>query len=419
MCERQPDSDAPFAGVRVLDLGGAPSAYATRVLRILGADVVLIEPPGGGTLRRQPPFVGSSFESVAFGHFAIGKRSVCIDLHTRDGRAVFSALCDTADVVVIDQETPTRDDIRALVSRSSVILAGFRDVAVESPWGGFVGSNLVDEALSGLLSLTGAEGRPPTQLGGDQTWHQLSLHGLVAIEAALYGRRAGRLPADEPLVIETNAQEAAAMSTLQIGNVHYYLWHGTVPRRPYAPVQEGVASRQTPASGLVRCADGYAVFGIPIPGDWDQFLAWLADRDVDLPEPLRRPEFYATEYRLAHRDEVNAVVDEVAGRSQADEFCESAQRFGLLAMPVYRPLQLASDRHLQERAAFFEHPLSAAAGHTGLDTGAPFWSSPELTAIDPAVPSIGQHTAAIIAGLPGYSTTDIPLLIACGAIRVG
>src|SRR5207302_1149164 len=109
---------------RVLDLGGSPSAYATRVLRMLGAEVLMIEPPGGGTIRREPPFVGPEYTSVAFAHFCLGKRSVCVDLSTRDGCSVLSALVDSADAIVLDQTSPratAAGDLRALLARTAPI----------------------------------------------------------------------------------------------------------------------------------------------------------------------------------------------------------------------------------------------------------------------------------------------------------
>src|SRR5262249_11512351 len=151
-----------------------------------------------------------------------------------------SKLAATADIGVVDQTTPrtvVEGDLKGMLEQSGTIVAEFRDVASRSQFGEYVGSNLVDEALGGLLTLTGEDGRPPTQIGGDQTWHQLSLHALPSILSAIHARRSGAVPSSHSIVLEVNAQEAAATSAIQTGNIHNYLWQGRVPRRASAPMK--------------------------------------------------------------------------------------------------------------------------------------------------------------------------------------
>jgi crotonobetainyl-CoA:carnitine CoA-transferase CaiB-like acyl-CoA transferase len=408
------DGDAlPFAGRRILDLGGMPSAAATRMLRLFGADVIMVEPPGGGPLRTEPPF-DAQFRGIPFGHFAIGRQSICIDLGTVDGAETFAALAATADVVVTDQTSPKETalgSLREATEGAGCTLFEFRDVASASDRAGYVGSNLVDEALGGLLALTGAPGRPPTQIGGNQSWAQVSMHALPVL-AALLARRGDPDAPPAPRYIEISTQEAAATSTIQTGNIHLYLWDGTVPRRPFAPNPDGTVVTTPYASIPLECTDGFAAFGIPLFYDWGQLEAWAESQGVPFPEELRDPRFQDMAYRVANRVLADAMIREIAATRSVEEFTTSAQRAGLLAMPVLSPGEIARDPHMVARGVLFEHPYG------GRVIGAPFLATEPIARVDTRLPAVGEDTVAVLRGILGMDDGTIATLIGCRAIRV-
>src|SRR5579884_2898011 len=93
----------PLSGVRVLDLGDLAGLYGTKLLADLGADVILVEPPGGVVARDLPPFYHGDpnpNRSLSFWFYATSRRSVTCDLETADGRALFARLAGTAQVIV-------------------------------------------------------------------------------------------------------------------------------------------------------------------------------------------------------------------------------------------------------------------------------------------------------------------------------
>ena len=99
-------------GVRVLDLADEKGALAGKLLAGLGADVVLVEPPGGSRLRSIPPFwqgTPDAERSVFFWFYAAGKRSVTLDVATPAGAARLRRLVARADVL-IETEPPGRLD---------------------------------------------------------------------------------------------------------------------------------------------------------------------------------------------------------------------------------------------------------------------------------------------------------------------
>ena len=92
-----------LAGLRVIELANERIAFAGKLLADMGADVILVEPPGGEPSRNYPPFLdGEAGEnrSLYFWHYNTSKRSVELDLDTPEGQAAFRGLISTADVLI-------------------------------------------------------------------------------------------------------------------------------------------------------------------------------------------------------------------------------------------------------------------------------------------------------------------------------
>ena len=90
--------------LRVLDLGGAMTAYCAKLLCDLGAEVLVVEPPGGEELRRSPPWLGGRQgleSSLLFAHYRVGQRSVTLATGSDDAIPALAALAGMADVVLL------------------------------------------------------------------------------------------------------------------------------------------------------------------------------------------------------------------------------------------------------------------------------------------------------------------------------
>ena len=95
---------SPLDGVRVLDLGGDLSAYGTKILADLGAEVIKVEPSDGDRQRRRPPFAGLApglETSLTFAYYNANKRGVQLDWAEPAGQAELAGLAVGCDVVVI------------------------------------------------------------------------------------------------------------------------------------------------------------------------------------------------------------------------------------------------------------------------------------------------------------------------------
>src|SRR5258705_4486074 len=92
-----------LSGLRVLDLSGLAGQYCGKLFADLGAEVVLVEPPGGSPVRREGPFLEGRAHpeySLTFGYLNAGKRAIGLNLDHPDGQRVLKALAARADLVI-------------------------------------------------------------------------------------------------------------------------------------------------------------------------------------------------------------------------------------------------------------------------------------------------------------------------------
>ena len=190
----------PLAGCRILDLSRVLAGpLATQTLGDLGADVIKVERPGEGddTRRWGPPFVAG--DAAYYLSLNRNKRSIAVDLKTEDGVRAIRRLASTSDVLIenfrpglMSQLGLGLDDLRAetpgLITCS---LTAFGDEVADTATR--PGYDIIVQALSGLMSVTGEPGREPVKAGVALLDVIAGLQAAIGILAALQERtRTGR-----------------------------------------------------------------------------------------------------------------------------------------------------------------------------------------------------------------------------------
>lgn len=183
----------PLSGYRILDLTTFLSGpFCTQILADLGAEVVKIEAPEGDSSRAIPPhFVGD--DSAYYLSVNRNKQSVSIDMKQPEGLALVQRLISQADVVVENFRPGVAAriglDIGALRSANSrLIWASISGFGQTGPWSDRPAYDMIVQALSGVMSLTGEPERPAVRLGipaGDMV---AGMYASIAINAALTDR---------------------------------------------------------------------------------------------------------------------------------------------------------------------------------------------------------------------------------------
>jgi crotonobetainyl-CoA:carnitine CoA-transferase CaiB-like acyl-CoA transferase len=356
---------------RILDLSDEQSVYGTRLLRMLGADVIRVEPPTGAPLRRQPPL----HDGVSTYHqfMDAGKSSVTVDFETDEGRELFARLAATADVIYESRAVGWLASHglgweRLHRGNPGAVLVSVTSFGQDGPYAHWHAGELGLWAMSGSLADIGYPDRPPS-VPRAVAPALIGTMGAVATLAALYARqRTGRGQWVDVSGHETMVATAGSMLP-QIERLR---------RLPRAGSQgAGVGPW-----GYFPCADRPVSVMAISARHWLALATWV--RDETGSDAGLAPEFLSSAVtRYEHGDVIDPLVASLTRRYCANDFCEQAQSRGIVAVPLNSIADLLSDPHL-ERIGFWRpgpggHPPKWPAGPFGF-ADQPLAPSPELGA---------------------------------------
>jgi crotonobetainyl-CoA:carnitine CoA-transferase CaiB-like acyl-CoA transferase len=188
------NSELPLTGIRVVDISTSYAGpTATMYLADLGADVIKVERPALGDDARAwgPPFVGR--DSAWFHSANRNKRTIALDLRSSGGVAVLEQMLASSDVLV-GNVTPTKlvnlgldpDHVRS--RHPGLVYCAISGFGLDGPHAHLSGYDLIAQARSGLMSVTGESGGVPQRVSTAMSDIVAGLFGALAIVAALYGR---------------------------------------------------------------------------------------------------------------------------------------------------------------------------------------------------------------------------------------
>jgi formyl-CoA transferase len=381
-------------GIRVLDVTQVMAGpFCAMQLSDMGADVIKVEPPEGDATRRMAG--ATDADSPAFNAVNRGKRGIVLDLKSADGRTALHRLATTADIFIenarpgvmaklgLDYSALSPDCPRLIYAS----ISGYGQTGPDAAKGGF---DLIAQGVSGLMSVTGEAGGPPTKVGVPLTDLGAGLFALAAILAALHHRdRTGR-----GQYVETSLVEAGL--ALSVWEAAQYFAEGTVPRAM------GSAHRMLAPYQAIRCADGYMTIG----AGTDRLFHRLAGL-------LGHPEWtsdaaYANETaRVANRDRLAHQIETVTTRAPRAEWLARLDGEGIPCGPINSYDEAFADRQIQARDMIvdIEHPTK---GHTKA-LGSPIKMSLTPPAIARRAPGLGEHTREVLQEA-GFSDGEIAAL---------
>ena len=188
----------PLSGVRVLDVTQVMAGpYACMLMADLGADVVKIEPPeGGDQTRGAMGFKLKGSDSMGFLNMNRNKRSVTLDLKSERGREVLQRMAKDADILVenyrpgvmkrlgVDYET-----LEAI--NPALVYVSISGFGQSGPWAERPGFDLMAQAMSGVMSVTGYPGGAPVKAGVPVADIGCALFATYAALAAYIGAPPG------------------------------------------------------------------------------------------------------------------------------------------------------------------------------------------------------------------------------------
>ncbi len=439
--EREPEFGSPpsaLADIRVLDLSGAIGIYCTKLLADLGADVIMVEPPGGHPARHVGPFYHDQPQpekSLSFFNLTTSKRSVTLDIHRDDGRELLCRLIATADIVVESFQPGFLDGVGLgyaglQAMRPDIILTsvtGFGQTGRHSHWSW---TDLVGVGVSGVQWLAGDQGDPPNVPYGQQGYASASIQAAVGTMMAVYYRDLH----GEGQHVDVSMQEALSIS--QETAMQTYDMLQSIRSR----VGGGRAglSLTIPGIGPYPCKDGwvYGYLGTPGGAPWTVMYTWMEEEGMaeDLGEPQYREIIdnlnmrFLTELilgamgqgaeaaedkkaRLLHIHEVLSRFFVSRGKW---ELYEGGQSRRLLIGIVSTPEDLVKNPQLTYRD-FLQPVHHHALDDTLRYPGPPYRLSETPWAIRRRPPHIGEHNLEVYGEL-GLTEKELEALSGAGVI---
>src|SRR5437667_2502147 len=252
--------------IRVLELTNFMAGpYCGMLLADQGADVIKVENPRGGDFTRLAgPFIDG--ESAGFIAVNRNKRSFALDVKSDRGREIFLSLVRSADVVVENLRPGTLDDLRVGYSVLSevnprIILSSTSGFGQTGPYRNRAALDLIVQGMSGIMSITGEEGRPPVKVAVPLADLAAALFASYAILSALRVRDRDGTGQH----IDVSLLESAI--ALEAWETSSYFATGEVPK----PL--GSAHRINAPYQAVRTSDGYVTIGATTPANWHSFAA--------------------------------------------------------------------------------------------------------------------------------------------------
>jgi formyl-CoA transferase len=396
-------------GIRVIDFTHDQAGPAcTQMLAWLGADVIKIErPPHGDRARRLWYSDRPDIDSYFFLLLNSNKRSIVLNLKTEEGKEIARRLVREADVVaenlgpgVMERLGLGYEAVKALNSRA--IYASVKGFGSSGPYSGFKCFEMIAQATSGAMSITGYPDRPPVVTGVNVGDAGTGMHLTIAILAALVQRQM----TGHGQLVEVAMQEAV----LNITRVKFTPTLAT--GRPLERM--GNRSASGAYADLVRCAgagsNDYVYLMLP-PDNAEPFdaLVEILGRD-DLRSDMR---FGTPPARARHVEELTTIIEGWTMKRDKREVMRVLAGRGIPCGAVLDTAEVLADPHLRERGTVFEleHPTRGRFAMIG----SPVRLSDSAVEMSRA-PLFGEHTEEVLTTLAGFTAQDVQRLREAGVV---
>jgi crotonobetainyl-CoA:carnitine CoA-transferase CaiB-like acyl-CoA transferase len=378
----------PLRGLRVLDLTHGAAESTGRYLADLGADVVLVEPPGG-TIGRADP--------VLFGLRNANKRGMVVDPADPADVQRLVDLAGRADIVLesLPRELAASTGITPealLAAHPGLVVVSITDFGRTGPYADWIATDATLAAFGGVLSRSGLPGAPPV----------LPPEGIVAQTVAVHATWAAlvaftkRLQTGEGELVDVSAFEAVV--------------HGFDPgfgtqgsaaagRKETFPRDRPDAAAYYP---VFPCADGHVRIALLAPRQWGAMFSWLGE-----PEEFADPKYGHIAVRFEASDRLHPLIAALfADTPRADLVAEGTKR-GIPIAAVLSPQEVLTADHFAESGALVDAEIAdgvtarVPSGYLSIDG--------ERAGLRHRAPRLGEHNAAPF--VDAVSINEAPLML--------
>jgi crotonobetainyl-CoA:carnitine CoA-transferase CaiB-like acyl-CoA transferase len=331
-----PQWTLPLEGIRVVDLTrNVAGPYTSMILAELGAEVVKIEQPGTGDDIRSwgPPFWGD--DSAMFLSLNRNKRSIELDLRSDEGRQVLSELVTRSDVVVESFRPGSLARMGysyawAAQLNPGIVFCHITSYGSVGPMKDLPGYDLLMQALSGIMSVTGEAGRPAVRVGVSVVDMGTGMWGAMAVLAALQAKqRTGKGSEVQTSLFET------AISWMSY-HLTAYLASGEIPRKL------GTGNFSLAPYGTFPAADGEVAIGAGNDSLFRRLCGVLQK-----PELASDERFVTNPLRVQNRTSLTAELEQVTSNWPSEKLVQALYEGGVPASLLRTVDQVATEPQVQ------------------------------------------------------------------------
>jgi crotonobetainyl-CoA:carnitine CoA-transferase CaiB-like acyl-CoA transferase len=395
--------DLPLSPYRALDLTDEKGYFRGKILADLGADVIKVEPPEGDPGRNVGPFyhdIPNKEKSLFFFAYNMNKRSITLNIETRDGQEIFKRLVKTADFIIESFASGYMDKLGLGYSNLKemnprIIMVSITPFGQTGPRKDWKASDIVAIAMGGLSHITGSPDRPPARVGVDQAHMVAGAQAAMGAMIAHYYREA----TGKGQYVDTSIQESVVLSALtvpQTWDLERFIW----PRAGAFLPRSGKKVRH-----LWPCKDGYIawrLFGGGLGAKTRALVEWM-DREGQA-DDLTKVNWEKMDYLTVSTEEFDhwqSVFSKFFKTRTKAELCKEALARGIVLFPASTPKDLLEDPQLEARDYWRK------VKHSELEDNIVYpgavYKSTEISWPTRRAPLIGEHNDEIYERELGFS----------------
>ena len=395
----------PLMGVKVLDVSQVMAGpYSCMLLADMGADVIKVEPPGNGDQTRGAMgFRMKGPDSMGFLNMNRNKRSIAINLKSEAGKAILFKLVKEADILVENYRPGVMKRLGVGYEVMSKINPALVYVSISGfgqsgPWAMRPGFDLMAQAMSGIMSVTGNGDGKPVKAGVPVADIGCALFATYAALSAYIGAK----NTGQGQYIDASLFDSAL--AFSIWDTSEYWGTGN------PPVALGTANRMTAPYQAVKAKDGYFVMGATNNKLW-QLLCGILER----PDLLQKVEYQTIAGRLGQREQLIQELEKSFALKSADEWIDLLLEHGIPAGPILDYPQAFESEHGRHRRMriVIDHPLEGKVPNIGF--AVKMQGTPQEVRRHP--PLLGEHTQEVLMQA-GFTPDEIKALEEQGAFAV-
>ena len=380
-------------GVKVLDLSeDIAGSFCTRLLADYGADVLKVEPPSGAQLRRMGPFFQDDpnpEKSLFYLPLNLNKKGITLNLETTAGQNILKRLSLHVDIIVESYEPGYMKSLGLSYDELSkdnpgLIMTSITPFGQDGPYASYKGGEIVEYAMSMVMSISGLADREPLKHGGFQAQYQGGLFAAAATSIGLYGKSNNGVGEH----IDVSIVECLA-STMMATQTIYPFVGATQARRQ---------SVGDAFSNPMPCEDGWIIVQAGGGATWEDISDFFQE------PKLLEPRFSEPAQRAnngAEMDEI--IINSIKSRGKWELFTKAADARMLFGL-VQTPSELIDCPQLESREFFREiqHPTIG-----NIKVPAELFKVSETPyQLHTAAPTLGQNNHEIYVEGLGYSTSE-------------